>query len=115
MKEPVKNYDKMKAIIITLNDEGMQNMVDIIRFLSTLLSTTESVEKRKRILEEEFHIPMTQEIEAEMSKLCDLGVAAERMREKKAFEKTTLQCIINLMDTIPLPLRARRAAPRRDD
>ena len=100
VKEPVENYDKMKAIIITLNDEGMQNMVDIIRFLSTLLSTTERIEKRKRILEEEFHIPMTQEIEVEMSKLCDLVATAERVREKKSFEMTTLQCIINLMDTM---------------
>ena len=38
----------MKAIIVNLNDDGMDNRTDIIRLLSTLLSTTESVESVKK-------------------------------------------------------------------
>ena len=96
--EPIENYDKMKAIVISLNDDGMENRSDIIRLLSTLLSTTESVEKRKEILEGEFNIPMTREIEEEVSEMCNLGLAVE----KKGIESSLLQSIKNLMETMKL-------------
>ena len=96
MDEPVENYDKMKAIVISLNDDGMENRSDIIRLLSTLLSTTESVEKRKEILEGEFNIPMTREIEEEVSEMCNLGLAVE----KKGIDNTSVLHIKNLMETM---------------
>ena len=96
MDEPVENYDKMKAIVISLNDDGMENRSDIIRLLSTLLSTTESVEKRKEILEGEFNISMTREIEEEVSEMCNLGLAVE----KKGIDNTSVLHIKNLMETM---------------
>jgi len=75
--EPVENYDKMKIVIISLNDKGIEGDNNIIRFLSTLLSTTETVENRKQILENEFKIPMTKEIEEEVNEMCNLGRAVE--------------------------------------
>ncbi len=104
VNEPVENYDKMKIIIISLNDEGMEGDNSIIRLLSTLLSTTECVEKRKQILETEFNIPMTKEIEEEVLEMCNLGMAVELNGVKRGFtqgtEATTLQNIKNLMDTM---------------
>lgn len=104
VNEPVENYDKMKVIIISLNDEGMENRNGIIRLLSTLLSTTETVEKRKQILENEFHIPMTKEIEEEVLEMCNLGMAVELTGVKKGImqgtETTMLQSIKNLMETM---------------
>lgn len=110
VNEPVGNYDKMKAIIISLNDEGMENRTDIIRLLSALLSTTETVAKRKRILEDEFNIPMTREIEEEVSDMCNLGLAVEAMGIEKGIEKgmekgmenTMLANIRSLMETLKL-------------
>ena len=100
----------MKAIIISLNDEGMENRTDIIRLLSALLSTTETVAKRKRILEDEFNIPMTHEIEEEVSEMCNLGLAVEEMGIEKGVEKgikkgmenTMLANIRSLMETLKL-------------
>lgn len=102
VNEPVGNYDKMKAIIISLNDEGMENRTGIIRLLSALLSTTETVAKRKRILEDEFNIPMTREIEEEVSKMCNLGMAVEAMGIEKGMENTMLANIRSLMETLKL-------------
>ena len=96
VNEPVENYDKMKVIIISLNDEGMESRHDIIRLLSTLLSTKETVEKRKQILENEFHIPMTKELEEEVLEMCNLGMAVEL----SATERTWLESIKNLMETL---------------
>lgn len=81
--EPVENYDKMKAIIISLNDEGQENRNDLIRLLSTLLSTTETVESRKQILEDEFDIPMTKQIDEEVLDMCNLGMAVQLRGEEK--------------------------------
>ena len=104
--QSIGNYDKMKAIIISLNDEGMENRTDIIRLLSALLSTTETVAKRKRILEDEFNIPMTREIEEEVSEMCNLGLAIEAMGIEKGMEKgvenTMLANIRSLMETLKL-------------
>ena len=104
VNEPVENYDKMSVIIISLNDEGMENRTDIIRLLSTLLSTTETVERRKQILENEFNIPMTKEIEEEVLEMCNLGKAVElsgiKKGEKQGAEKNLLENIRTLMDTM---------------
>ena len=75
VNEPVPNYDKMKAIILCLNDDGTKSEMSIIRMLSTLLSTTMPVDKRKQILQKEFDIPMTKEIEEEMQGMCNYGYA----------------------------------------
>jgi len=103
VNEPKENYDKATAIIICLNDEGMDNRTDIIRLLSTLLSTTESVEKRKKVLEEEFKIPMTKEIEEGMEDMCNYGSAVqkygERIGEQKGAEKAIVDAIKNLIET----------------
>lgn len=98
--EPAKNYDKMKAIIISLNDEGMENRTDIIRLLSTLLSVKQPVEKRKQILEDDFNIPMTREIEEEVEEMCNLGMAVETMGIQAGKEEMLLTNIRNLMETM---------------
>ena len=92
--EPIENYDKMKAIIIYLNDDGMDSRTDIIRLLSTLLSTTEPVEKRKAILQDEFHIPMEKELEEGMQDMCNLGEAIELY----GVEKGKLEIIMSAMN-----------------
>lgn len=106
VNEPVENYDKMKIIIISLNDKGMEGDNSIIRLLSTLLSTTESVEKRKQILESEFNIPMTKEIEEEVLEMCNLGMAVELKGVNRGIaqgrEQSLLESIRNLMKNLKL-------------
>ena len=87
VKEPIENYDKMKAIIISLNDEGSENRNDLIRLLSTLLSTTETIETRKQILEDEFSIPMTKQIDEEVLEMCNLGMAIEMKGVERGMAK----------------------------
>ena len=102
VNEPVENYDKMKIIIISLNDKGMEEDNSIIRLLSTLLSTTESVAKRKQILETEFNIPMTKEIEEEVLEMCNLGMAIELTGVEKGKELSLLESIKKMMKNLKL-------------
>ncbi len=84
--EPVQNYDKMKTIILCLNDDGTKSEMGIIRMLSTLLSTTMPVDKRKQILQKEFDIPMTKEIEEEMQGMCNYGYAIAEYNRQLGFQ-----------------------------
>ncbi len=102
VNEPVENYDKMKIIIISLNDKGMEGDNSIIRLLSTLLSTTESVARRKQILETEFNIPMTKEIEEEVLEMCNLGMAVELTGVEKGKELSLLESIKKMMKNLKL-------------
>ena len=74
----------------------MENRSDIIRLLSALLSITETVERRKKILEEDFDIPMIKEIEEEVLEMCNLGMAVE----SAGAEKTMIKNIKNLMEAM---------------
>ena len=94
----------MKAIIISLNNDGTDNGNDIIRLLSTLLSTTETATNRKRILEKEFNIPMTRELNEEVLEMSNFGMAVEMAATErgmeKGMEKGILTSIKNLMETM---------------
>ena len=108
VNEPIENYDKMKAIIISLSDDGTSDKNNIIQLLSTLFSTRLSVVQKKEILGTVFHIPMTREIEEEVTEMCNLGEAIEQMGIEKGMEKgmkqghesSLLQSIKNLMDSM---------------
>lgn len=89
--EPVENYDKLCVIIINLNDEGMKSEKEIIGFLSTLLSTTISVEEKKNDLHNKYHFEMTKEIEEDAIDMCNIGTATlMKGEEKRAIETAVL-------------------------
>ena len=105
VQEPVENYDKMSAIIITVDDDGMNSETGIIRLLSTMFSVTESVEKRKEILEKEFHIPMTKEMEGDMQAMCNFSDAVEYYGEQKGYDKAILSTLRNLNESLGIPIQ----------
>ena len=79
MEYPMKNVLPMLRSSILVND--------LIRLLSTLLSTTETVESRKQILEDEFDIPMTKQIDEEVLDMCNLGMAVQLRGEERGIAK----------------------------
>ena len=67
-----KNIDLIQAVIINLGDpHSTEN--PILRLMGVLLSDTIKVHEKKKIMEEEFHIAMTMELESEVSELCNLS------------------------------------------
>lgn len=67
-----KDIDLIQAIIINLGDpHNTEN--PILRLMGVLLSDTIGVHEKKKIMEEEFHIAMTMELESEVSELCNLS------------------------------------------
>ena len=82
-QEETENYDLMSVVMICLGKPGTENHKGILKFMEVLLSSTRSCSEKKKILEEEFGVAMSEELEREVLEVCNLsqGVRAEGREE----------------------------------
>lgn len=73
VKEDKQKYELMAVFILYLGDERDKNYYGILKLLEVLLSPRRTPEEKKRILQEEFGIAMTMEMEREVSGMKSLG------------------------------------------
>ena len=89
VKERKADYDLMAAVMICLGKEG-DSGTDLLKLLNVLLSTETGSQDKCQILEEDFHIRMTQTLESEVSLMCNLSKGVEEkgiVILKQIFEK----------------------------
>ena len=84
--ENVEYYDLLTGIIICLGDVE-DEMTGILKFLEVLLSSERSPKEKREILQEEFNIKMTQELEREVSEMCNLSEGVEQKGIAKGIAK----------------------------
>jgi len=85
--EPAGHYDLMTIIMICLGGPEETDERGILRMLNVLLTNNHSETEKRRILENEYDLPMTQAIEREVSQMCNLSSYVER----RGIEKGILQ------------------------
>ena len=93
--ENVEYYDLLTGIIICLGDVE-DEMTGILKLLEVLLSSERSPKEKREILQEEFNIKMTQELEREVSEMCNLSEGVEQ----KGIAKGIITSIRNLMESM---------------
>ena len=71
-------------------------MTGILKLLEVLLSSERSTKEKREILQEEFNIKMTQELEREVSEMCNLSEGVEQ----KGIAKGITASIRNLMESM---------------
>jgi hypothetical protein len=98
VREKVNNYDLLTAIMICLGEPEGERYDGILKLLEVLLSNEKKAEEKKRILMNDFDIPMTEELESEVLTVCNLSEGVEKRGE----QRSTLRHIQNLMDTLKL-------------
>ena len=76
-------YDKLETVIITLNKEGLQSQNTLIRYLSLLLNRELGVEERQKLIEDEYHIAMTDDIVKDVKIVCNYSEAIELVGREK--------------------------------
>lgn len=76
--EKRENYDLLVAVMICLGDSSGDNYTGILKLLDVLLSSERKPEEKKKILQDEFDIMMTKELESEVSKMCNLSDGIEK-------------------------------------
>lgn len=69
----------MSVVMICLGKPDDENYTGILKFLEVLLSSSRASSEKKKILEEEFGVAMSDELEREVLDMCNLsrGVKAE--------------------------------------
>ncbi len=72
-REEEQNYDLMRIFVLRLGDRGEESEDQAVRLLSGLLSAEKTAAEKKEMLSEEFYIDMTEEIDQEVSRMCNLS------------------------------------------
>lgn len=106
--EDVRNYDLLSVIMICLGKpdgkDSVQNDGGLLKLLGTLLSREALPEEKRRILRDEFDIPMTRTMEKEVSLMCNLsdGVWEDGIARgiERGIERGLVMALRNLMDSM---------------
>ena len=91
----------MAAVMICLGKEGEDTDTDVLKLLHVLLSTDTGSEDECQILEEDFHIKMTQALESEVSLMCNLSKGVEAKGIEKGIEKG-IQAMISTLEEMQI-------------
>lgn len=71
------SYDLSEVIVLNLGDAAYKSDCSILNLLNTLFSPTVLPDEKKRILSESYNITMTEELESEVTDMCNLSTAIE--------------------------------------
>lgn len=86
-QEERKNYDLMRVIVMRLGSQGEESEDDAIRLLSKVFSENITADDKKRVLSEEFNIAVTDSIEQEVERMCNLSDGLEERCMARGFAK----------------------------
>lgn len=93
-------YDLLNVILVHLNNEAGKSSNELIRMMDILLSNM-AVHEKKFLLETEFSIPMSVELNKEMIDMCNLSAGVEArgivIGEARGIEKTRIEMITNMI------------------
>lgn len=87
VRENPLHYDLLSAVMICLSDDPDRQASDVLRLLNVLLSSEIAPDEKKLILQNDFNIPMTQELEKEVSHMSSLADALEKKVMAKGMAK----------------------------
>ena len=108
MSRPIKGYGLQRTAFIMLGDEEKKGAEGVLRLLDVLFRSEKDVEERKRILEEEFHIAMNEDMEMEVRQMCNLSKGVENRGIRKGIiqgrEEEKLNSIRSLMKKLNFTL-----------
>ena len=106
--EPVKDYDLLSVVMICLGRPEGENYQGVLKMLDVLFSNETSVTDKKKILEDEYDIPMTQKLDEEVSSMCNLSEGVMRKGVAKGMAKgiteRTLSNLQSLMKNMGLSI-----------
>lgn len=100
--EKKENYDLLTAVMLCLGKPDEESGCSILKLLDVLLLSEVAVDEKKRVLESDFNIPMTEKMESEVIQMCNLSDGVERKGMEKGIETTLLASIKSLMDRLKM-------------
>lgn len=80
-----QTYDKLSVVIVTLNDKKPVTD-EFLEMMLVLFSVGKQAEEKRRILEQQFHIPMQTDFGKEIGLMCNYGDYVEAKGIEKGIE-----------------------------
>ena len=109
-KEPVRNYDLLSIIMLCLGGPDGANYDGVLRMLDVLLSNETSEAEKRKILQDDYDIQMTQTMEREVSVMCNLSKGVREIGRAEGHAERALSDLRNLMETLGLTIEQAMAA-----
>jgi len=109
-KEPIRNYDLLSIIMLCLGGPDGANYDGVLRMLDVLLSNETSEAEKRKILQDDYDIQMTQTMEREVSVMCNLSKGVREMGRAEGHAERALSDLRNLMETLGLTIEQAMAA-----
>ncbi len=75
--EPVEHYDLLTVIMLNIGNPEEPGADKLLRMLGVLLSGKMKENEKRDILTNEYNIPMTREVEKEVTAMCNLSQGIE--------------------------------------
>ena len=100
--ESVRNYDLLSIIMLCLGRPDGENYTGVLRMLDVLLSNETSEAEKRKILQDDYDIQMTQTMEREVSVMCNLSKGVEEKGMAKGMTNGLLTSIKNLVKNMGL-------------
>ena len=98
------HYDLLSVVLLCLGDAGKETPNKLLRLLNTLLSSQTSEREKCELLENEFDIPMTSELESEVSTMCNLSQGVEEKGRQEGRKEERLLLLKNLIKNMKMPI-----------
>ena len=108
--EPVRNYDLLSVVMLCLGGSDGENYGGILRMLDVLLSNETSEAEKRKILQDDYDIQMTQTMEREVSVMCNLSKGVREKGRAEGHTERALSDLRNLMETLGLTIEQAMAA-----
>lgn len=80
-------YDILNVTFMCLGNPDTEDIPKFLSMLSVALNDSMNTNEKKRILEEEYQIPMTRELGKELDKMCNLSEGIEERGIRKGSER----------------------------
>lgn len=104
VEEKTANYDLLNLIMICLGGSGQKNYYGILKLLDVLFSMDIDAAEKKQILQEEFGIMMTAELEREVRDMCNFSDGIERRGYERGKNEGIVIAIKSIMKTMSMTL-----------
>ncbi len=86
-QEDPQKYDMLSIVMVYLDNASKDNGNGLLKMLSVLLSPDVKPDEKKHILQDDFHIPMMQNTETEVSHMSNLGLGLARKAMEEGLQQ----------------------------
>lgn len=97
VKAPKQNYDLLDVVMICLGKKKYTELTGLLSLLNMALLDSLSSNEKRKILETEFHVEITPELEKGVDNMCNLSAGIEKKGIEKGRDEGKTEIILEML------------------